>query len=793
MPFLSVIIPVYGVQGYLRECLDSVLDQRFDDFEVIAIDDNSPDHCGRILDEYAERDPRMRVVHLDHNIGNGHARNLGLARAAGEYVWFVDSDDRLATGAIPAVVEALRRSDPQVLLVDHVRVSALGEFAHQGARGPRGEITATTVVEEPRLLKAFTVAWNKILRRDFLLRTGVRFDTGWYEDIPFTYPVLIAAERVATLRRVCYHYRRRRTDAITSTRSTRHFEVFDQWSLVFDRLDQMAQWPDGVASDEAASDEAASDGAASDEAAGPHGEPPAETPGTAGTAGAAKRAAAVRDEIFHRMVWHLLVVLSMPDRLPAGSRRAFFRQLSAHYHRYRPAGYGAPTRLMERLRHRLIAADAYRAFRHLRALRLLARVGRRTARVSTRRLRSIAGAVVRRIRAGVGITLYHLTRLRPVDENLAVYAAYWYRGYACNPAAIYEKAKELVPHVRGVWVVDRRHVDTMPPGVSYVVDGSMRYYRALARARWLVNNVNFPDFVVKRAGTTFLQTHHGTPVKVMGLEQHRFPVAAADTDMTRLLRRSDRWDYSITSNAHSTEVWSRAYPCRYQTLEHGYPRNDRLARATAPDGSADVADTRHRLGLPDDATVVLYAPTHREYLTGFQPLLDVEEFARAVGPDVVVLQRAHYFYGSRAVPTEAERADPSHAEIRDVSRYPVVEDLMLAADVLVTDYSSVMFDYAVLDRPVAIFAPDWDSYVRLRGVTFDLLAQPPGVVATNQSELVDAFRTGQVWGDEAAQARHRFRDRFSYLDDGNASERVVRQVFATELNPEPERELVPVP
>ncbi len=136
---------------------------------------------------------------------------------------------------------------------------------------------------------------------------------------------------------------------------------------------------------------------------------------------------------------------------------------------------------MERLRHRLIAADAYRAFRHLRALRLLARVGRRTARVSTRRLRSIAGAVVRRIQAGVGITLYHLTRLRPVDENLAVYAAYWYRGYACNPAAIYEKARGTRPHVRGVWVVDRRHVDTMPPGVSYVVDGSMRYYRALAR------------------------------------------------------------------------------------------------------------------------------------------------------------------------------------------------------------------------------------------------------------------------------------------------------------------------
>ncbi len=206
LPFLSVIIPVYGVQGYLRECLDSVLDQRFDDFEVIAIDDNSPDHCGRILDEYAERDPRMRVVHLDHNIGNGHARNLGLARAAGEYVWFVDSDDRLATGAIPAVVEALRRSDPQVLLVDHVRVSALGEFAHQGARRAarrdhRHHRRRRTPAAEGvhRRLEQDPAAGLPPAHRSPVRHRLVA------EDILFTYPVLIAAERVATLRRVCYH------------------------------------------------------------------------------------------------------------------------------------------------------------------------------------------------------------------------------------------------------------------------------------------------------------------------------------------------------------------------------------------------------------------------------------------------------------------------------------------------------------------------------------------------------------------------------------------------------------
>ena len=118
--------------------------------------------------------------------------------------------------------------------------------------------------------------------------------------------------------------------------------------------------------------------------------------------------------------------------------------------------------------------------------------------------------------------------------------------------------------------------------------------------------------------------------------------------------------------------------------------------------------------------------------------------------------------------------------IVDVSAYPVVEDLYLAADVLITDYSSAMFDYAVLDRPVVIHAPDWPTYQELRGVYFDLMGQPPGAVATSEAELFEIFATGAESGTEATAARAAFRDRFCYLDDGGAAERVVRRVFLGE-------------
>jgi CDP-glycerol glycerophosphotransferase len=304
-----------------------------------------------------------------------------------------------------------------------------------------------------------------------------------------------------------------------------------------------------------------------------------------------------------------------------------------------------------------------------------------------------------------------------------------------------------------------------------VIAGSLSYYRALARAHWLFNNVNWPNWAVKRPGSTHVMTHHGTPLKMMGLDQVDHPVAAKDQDFHAQMRRADRWDFSISANAHTTVAWERAYPCGYETLEVGYPRNDRLAAATEQDTTA----VREKLGIRPGERVVLYAPTHREWLTLGQRVLDVEAFAERLGPDTVLLVRAHYFY----VPAD-HTAQARRGRIVDVSAYPIVEDLYLAADVMVTDYSSAMFDFAVLDRPLVVFAPDWEVYRQLRGVYFDLLEHPPGSVATGYAELVALFETGEYTSPAATEHRDRFRERFCYLDDGKAAERVVRRVLLGE-------------
>jgi CDP-glycerol glycerophosphotransferase (TagB/SpsB family) len=350
-----------------------------------------------------------------------------------------------------------------------------------------------------------------------------------------------------------------------------------------------------------------------------------------------------------------------------------------------------------------------------------------------------------------------------------VYCAYWGRGYACNPAAIHAKARELAPHIRSVFLVEPGQAHAVPEGVEYAVIGSRRSWEVLARATYLINNANFAEGVVKRRGSVHLQTQHGTPLKKMGVDQSTYPVVAAATgSFAKLLGRVDRWDYNLSSNRHSTEMWERAFPGSYEQVEYGYPRNDVFCTATAE----DVARVRRELGVPEGSTAVLYAPTHRDHRTGFETALDLEAFCEEAGEDVVVLLRAHYFYDrglSRAT-----------GRIIDVTAHRSSEDVCLAADALITDYSSIMFDYANLDRPIVVYADDWEVYRETRGVYFDLLAAPPGPVARTPEELARVFRDGSYRDRESAAARAAFRSRFCEFDDGRAAERVVRRVLLGE-------------
>jgi CDP-glycerol glycerophosphotransferase len=744
MPRLSIVLVVHREQAWIHGCVRSILEQSYRDLELIIIDDASPDHGPELLDEIAAADDRVRLLHLSTALPRGSARNIALDRADGDYVWFLRTIDRLPPGALATVAARLDETDPGVLLVDHVTTTALGatrpsSYAKVLAKAAQARVFH--VAERPAVADVGRFAGNVVMRRALVLSLGVRFGEGGYDELSVTYPALLAAERVSVLDGPGYIRRiigNADTDPVVHGRPT---DVLAQYRVVFTVLDAYGG-----------------------------------------------RARASRKLLPARMVQHGLEVL---DTLPVDEQRSFFRALGAEWAR-QGRGSAKPGGRRERLVQQALRTRSYAAYRGLQNAAEQRHEVRSTAARAARR---ITGGTHHKATAAARVVTtagdnapaaarsevddadaaklaryYKQQRELPLDPDLAVFAAYWYRGYFCSPRAIYEKARDLVPSMHGVWVVNADTAATMPPGVEYVLAGTEEYFRLLARATYLVNNVNFPNGWVKRDGQIHVQTHHGIPLKRMGMDLQGSPGEEHRTlKFPSLLRRIAKWDYSLTRNAFDTLCWEHAYPVPYTTLEIGLPRDDALVNSTAEDARA----IRDSLGIGAGKRVILYVPTHREYDRAMRAPADVSALAASLGSDDVLLVRAHYF--SDRDPTSTIDAGTAV----DVSGYPTIEELYLAADVLITDYSSAMFDYALLDRPIVIFAPDWEEYRTLRGTYFDLFAEPPGVVTTTQDGLVQALLTGAADSAEATAARARFRSRFCQNADGYAAERCVRAVWPT--------------
>ncbi|MER6035127.1 CDP-glycerol glycerophosphotransferase family protein [Streptomyces sp. NPDC001835] len=666
-----------------------------------------------------EHAPETIVVPLPEGTGDGAARAAGAARASGRWLHFVHAKDGLPAGASRTVAERAAELDDtvDVLLFDHVTTT--WRTAAAPSSGGRHLAAAG------RAALALDDAAD-LLRLAPLLGTRALRAEFWraHEDLLTTddepyaaYAALLRAGRVACLNQVAYDDRRLRPESLPPLAPEDRYALVDRYESLLPLTRD-------------------------------------------------RRAA--RAVLYDLMVRDLLRTFARED-LPDAVAREFFRRASLAAVRWRPENHHRPAGL-EGVRHTLLEDGAYTRYRAFQAANRTRRAARKAVRDRKRQL----GAKVRDQQ-------YRRALSRPVDPGLAVFAAYWERGVACNPAAIAARLGELAPHIRRVWVVSKENAALLPPGTDHVIPGTRRYWETLATAKYLTNNVNFPNAVVKRPEAVHLQTHHGTPLKRMGLDQRDHPAAAKGLDFAALLARVDKWDYSVSANSHSTRMWERAYPARYTSLDHGYPRNDVFYTS----GAAEVRAARERLGIAPGARAVLYAPTHRDYEAGFTPRLDLAALADRLGGDTVLLVRAHYFYGGAASPLTGLRRS---GRIIDVSSYDPVEELCLAADALVTDYSSIMFDYANLDRPIVIHADDWETYRTTRGVYFDLMADHPGQVARTQEELTEILTSG-AWRDEsAAKARAAFRRRFCEYDDGRAAERVVRRVFLGE----PEEALPPV-
>jgi len=347
---------------------------------------------------------------------------------------------------------------------------------------------------------------------------------------------------------------------------------------------------------------------------------------------------------------------------------------------------------------------------------------------------------------------------RPSDtlENAVFFESFYGRNASDNPLAIDREVARLIPGVTRYWSVVDLSV-AIPEGAVPIVEGSPQWWRARGAARLLVVNDWLRRRFERRRGQRVLQTWHGTPLKRLALHRPGFAPRRA----VAAVREARRWDVLLAQNPYAAGILSTAYAFgRRPVWVEGYPRNDVLV-------TGDSADVRRELGISAGDRVLLYAPTWRDDREDIVDFLDLEALAAQTGS--VVLVRGH----SR---TLLPGRDARGARVRDVTTYPDTARLMLAADALITDYSSVMFDFSVTGRPMYFHVPDMDDFRgRLRGFYFDLETRAPGPVVQTQDELVAAILADDR--DRYAERYESWRARFNAREDGGASERVVARLL----------------
>ncbi|MCP9969860.1 bifunctional glycosyltransferase/CDP-glycerol:glycerophosphate glycerophosphotransferase [Actinomadura madurae] len=365
--------------------------------------------------------------------------------------------------------------------------------------------------------------------------------------------------------------------------------------------------------------------------------------------------------------------------------------------------------------------------------------------------------------------------LRSPLSDIAVFDSYNGSQYSCSPRAIYEELNRRETDLECVWVSQDGQF-AVDGKAQTVLAGSREHYRVLARARYIVTNQGLPSWYVKREGQTYVQTWHGTPLKRLAYDLRDMPYQRAER-LDWVEREVPRWDLLLSPSPYATQVMRRAFKYDGEVLETGYPRNDILS---TPEWERIGTRIRKRLGIPQRKKVVLYAPTwrddrcHPDGRRGFSLELDVETMQQALGKDHVLLLRTHHHVTDR----DRIATDQAGGFAIDVSRYPDMAELYMAADVLITDYSSAMFDYAVLGRPIILYTYDLEWYRdHLRGMYFDLEAEAPGPVVRTSAQAAEAVRAAPGGEQDYADAYDRFFVKYCPHDDGQAASRAVDRLF----------------
>ncbi len=359
-----------------------------------------------------------------------------------------------------------------------------------------------------------------------------------------------------------------------------------------------------------------------------------------------------------------------------------------------------------------------------------------------------------------------------MKKDFVFFESFLGKAYSDNPKYIYEYMLHNKMRYKYVWsVLEKKDIPGDPIQVKRF---SLRYFYYLAKSKYWVSNSRLPKYLNKRDGNIYLQTWHGTPLKTLVFDIK--DIYSADPNYkSNFYIQSRRWDYLNSPNRYSSKIFRSAFKYDKQMLEYGYPRNDILYQRNSYDA---IKEIKERLGLSINKKVILYAPTWRDdefFSRGnykFTLKLELDKMQAKLASDYIILLRTHYHIANQLDVSEYKDF------VIDFSLYDDIAELYLVSDILITDYSSVFFDYAHLKRPILFYTYDIEKYRdQLRGFYFDMEEEVPGPLLLTTDEVINAINQIKQVHANYQDKYEAFYNKYCVWDNGSAAENTVKTIF----------------
>ncbi|WP_411954028.1 CDP-glycerol glycerophosphotransferase family protein [Alkalibacillus sp. S2W] len=708
---VSVIVPVFNTEDYVKDCIKSIQDQSHYDIEIIVVDDGSVDKSMVYVKELADEDPRIKIVELPEQSGVGYARNVGIEYASGTYLYFVDSDDVIHHHAIKTLIDHIDEDDVIISgSISTIRsLDEMDQFVQNEV--PKIKVRKTSSIYTSRTVQ------KVLYSRTFVEDHNIRFleNTKMYSDYAFVYDV-ISLQPYTKYTRDSRYFRRKRNDLIQNPNieETSYYEKCLNYFEMYLTLEPRYRENDAM-----------------------------------------KYRLDVDLMNFYRKTF--LNYMREQDDFDQ-----VFRRLSEVFNLLSHRVYKKQNPLVKREIKAIQELNQYRFVKLIRSHHLLSDLKRSISK-----------------RTNLKKFIYNRFFQRmSVKSDYIVFESFMGKGYSCNPKAIYEYMYKHHPDYRYIWVNNGNHL-SIPGNPKQVKRYSLAYYYYMARSKYWVFNTRLPKHVKKRDEIVYLQTWHGTPLKRLGLDIEEVQMPGTDTGRYKknFTQESSRWDYLISPNQYSSEIFTRAFDFDNQLMEYGYPRNDILYQAN----QSYIDQIKQKAGIPVDKKVVLYAPTWRDNQFiekgkySFELPLDLDHFREELSDEYVLVLRLHYLVANQLDLTGYQ--DFAY----DLSAFDDIAELYLISDILVTDYSSVFFDYANLKRPILFYTYDLEDYKgKIRGLYFDIETEVPSPLLMTSEEVIDAIQNIEDINERYQAKYDEFYKRFCSWEDGKAAENVVKTVFGKE-------------